>query len=57
MKKRMMLIINPMAGRSGYKTGFRVSFSGTSINDYNFHACILQLPICMSLLYHNDSGM
>ena len=22
MKKRMMLIINPMAGRSGYKTGF-----------------------------------
>ena len=24
----------------------RVSFSGTSINDYNFHACILQLPIC-----------
>ncbi|WP_306764878.1 hypothetical protein, partial [Agathobacter rectalis] len=21
------------------------SFSGTSINDYNFHACILQLPI------------
>lgn len=19
--------------------------------------CILQLPICMSLLYHNDSGM
>ena len=35
----------------------RVSFSGTSINDYNFHACILQLQICMSLLYHNDSGM
>ena len=22
MKKRMMLIINPMAGRSGYKNGF-----------------------------------
>ena len=29
--------------------------SGTSINDYNFHACILQLPILMSLLYHNDT--
>ncbi|MFJ6934279.1 MAG: hypothetical protein ACIRZI_09745, partial [Lactobacillus gallinarum] len=24
--------------------------SGTSINDYNFHACILQLPIVLILL-------
>ena len=29
-----------------------VSFSGTSINDYNFHACILQLPIVKHILFY-----
>ncbi len=42
MKKRMMLIINPMAGRSGYKTGFgevmNILDSGGYLTTVYFHA-------------------